>query len=76
MSVYSYLQVEEILVILDSFSLRSCALALLAYYQADAPTFWVRGLAIAEESIVAYFCLCLVNTSLYFKKPKKVENLC
>ena len=40
------------------------------------PVLILRGLAIAEESIVAYFCLCLVNTSLYFKKPKKVENLC
>ena len=38
---------------------------------------WIlRGLAIAEESIVAHLCLCVVNTSPCFKKPKKVENLC
>ena len=38
---------------------------------------WIlRGLAISEESIVAHLCLCLVNTSLCFKKCKKVENLC
>ena len=40
------------------------------------PVLILRGLAIAEESIVAHFCLCLVNTSLCFKKPKKVENSC
>ena len=40
------------------------------------PVLILRGLATAEEAIVAHFCLCLVNTSLCFKKPKKVENLC
>lgn len=40
------------------------------------PVWILRGLAIAEESTVTHFCLCLVNTSLCFEKRKKVENVC